>query len=150
MNTTTALLQTSLCHYIDNLHSAWPSIPVILYRPRSHFATIPYPKPNLTLHELWDPHMTLYSVEWTIFKILCKGDGGVTGYSALGPKIFYDALLPAICHQIRGCRVSRSVACAFYEHNLTMSSSGQLPSSFHLIPPIMALLSALTLSVNHQ
>lgn len=130
------------------MHSAWLGIPVLLYRPRSHFATIPYPKPNLTLHELQDLHMALYSVEWTIFKILCKGNGGVTGYSALGPNLFYDALLPAICHQIRSCRVFRSVVGVFCEHSLTMSSSGQLLLYFHLTPPIMALLSVLTLSVN--
>ena len=122
LDITAALLRTALCQYVDNVHSAWPGTPMLLYKPRSHFATIPYPQPNLTLHELRDPHMALYSVEWTIFKILCKGNSGVTGYSALGPKLFYDALLPAICHQIRGCRVLRFVLCTFLFDNKTLLS----------------------------
>ncbi|ETW76915.1 hypothetical protein HETIRDRAFT_148184, partial [Heterobasidion irregulare TC 32-1] len=120
---TIALLQRSLCQYVDNGHSAWPSFPVLLYRPRSYFATIPYPKPNTTLHELRDPHMTLYSVEWTIFKILCKANSRVTGYITLDSILFYDALLPAICHQIRGCRVLRSTPITFPSYSADYGSS---------------------------
>ena len=113
LNTTTAILQTSLCQYVDNMHRVWPSVSVLVYRPGSYFSTIPYPKPNLTLHELRDPDMPLYSVERTVFKTLCKGNSGLTVYSELGPRPYYDALLPAICHQIPGCTVLRSVTCIF-------------------------------------
>ncbi|ETW76885.1 hypothetical protein HETIRDRAFT_119010 [Heterobasidion irregulare TC 32-1] len=120
---TASQMRTSLCQFVDNVHNAWSSIPVLLYRPRSHFATIPYPKPNVTLHELRDPRMTLYSVEWTIFKILCKGNSRVTGYSVLDPPLFYDTLLPAICHQIRGCNVLRSIPITFPTYSADHGSS---------------------------
>lgn len=123
LNTTTAILQTSLCQYVDNMHRVWPSVSVLVYRPGSYFSTIPYPKPNLTLHELRDPDMPLYSVEWTVFKTLCEGNSGLTVYSELGPRPYYDALLPAICHQIPGCTVLRSTPIAFPSYSAESKSS---------------------------
>ncbi|ETW76897.1 hypothetical protein HETIRDRAFT_148183, partial [Heterobasidion irregulare TC 32-1] len=116
-------LQNSLCHYIDHLHTIWDETPVEFYKPRSYFSTIPYPFPNVTLHELRDPKDMLYSVEWTILKILSKAHMGMVQYSTLGVKTFYNALLPAICHQIRGCEVLRSTTITFPRYSAEYGSS---------------------------
>ncbi|ETW76836.1 hypothetical protein HETIRDRAFT_328917 [Heterobasidion irregulare TC 32-1] len=118
------ILQNSVCHYIDHLHTIWPSTaPVEFYKPRSYFSTVPYPFPNVTLHELRDPQDVQYSVEWTILKILSKAHMGVVQYSTLGVTTFYDALLPAICYQIRGCEVLRSTPITFPPYSAEYGSS---------------------------